>query len=272
MQANLGCGVLAKGQSADVAGTASIFTVNVNRIHPGITPVPGVIYSMGTLPEQYFYWGYIRAGGLSLSWLKEDVMQRGGENGFFRTMDDLAANAPLGAHANLFFPFLQGGDASLPNASAAWLGMTGASGAGSMWRSMLEGIGFEYLSWVNMFRSQGITIKEVVGTGGGSQSAQWNQIKADILGADYVTLQRTEGTVLGDALLAAHGVGDLPDLAAAAGQWAAEKDRYHPRPAQRDAYRKVYQTRQRILEGPLRQIFDELAALRVCLRSLDQAR
>ncbi|MCB2188975.1 MAG: carbohydrate kinase [Deltaproteobacteria bacterium] len=261
MQANLGCGVLAPGQSSDVAGTASIFTVNVAEIHPGITPVPGVIYSMGTLAGQYLYWGYIRAGGLSLGWLKEEVMRQGGEEGFFRAMDELAAAAPLGSLASLFYPFLQGGDASLPGASAAWLGLTGASGAGSMWRSMLEGICFEYLGWVQMFRQQGIAISEVIGTGGGSKSPLWNQIKADMLGADYVTLQRAEGSVLGDALLAAHGVGAIPDLAAAAGCWAAAQDRYCPRPAEGAAYQKVYQARQRILEGPLRQIFTELAAL-----------
>lgn len=261
MQANLGCGVLAEGQSSDVAGTASIFTVNAKQIHPGITSVPGVIYSMGTLPGQYLYWGYIRAGGLSLGWLKDEVMERGGEENFFRYMDDLAKKTPLGSHLSLFYPFLQGGDASLPNASAAWLGLTGASGAGSIWRSMLEGISYEYLGWVQMFREQGISVQEVVGTGGGAKSAVWNQIKADMLGADYVTLKRGEGTVLGNALLAAHGVGDIPDLAAAAGGWAAEQDRYAPRQAQGSAYQKIYQTRQRILEGPLRQIFDELAAL-----------
>ncbi|MBI5604546.1 MAG: carbohydrate kinase [Deltaproteobacteria bacterium] len=262
MQANLGCGVLTAGQCSDVAGTASIFTVNVKEIHPGITPVPGVIYSMGTLPEQYLYWGYIRAGGLSLGWLKEEVMDRSGDNDFFRRMDDLAGQTPLGSHLSLFYPFLQGGDASLPKASAALLGLTGASGAGSLWRAMLEGICFEYLGWVRMFRGQAIEVKEVVGTGGGARSAVWNQMKADMLGADYLTLERGEGAVLGDALLAAHGVGDIPDLAAAAGRWAAEKDRYRPRTAQGLAYQKIYQTRQRILDGPLRQIFDELDALK----------
>ena len=261
MQANLGCGVLAEGQCSDVAGTASIFTVNVKHIHSGITPVPGVIYSMGTLPGQYLYWGYIRAGGLSLGWLKEEVMGQGGEDAFFPRMDELAASAPLGSHASLFYPYLQGGDASLPNASAAWLGLTGASGAGSIWRSMLEGICFEYLGWVRMFREQGIDIQTVVGTGGGAKSALWNQMKADMLGAAYVTLQRAEGSVLGDALLAAHGVGDIPDVNAAAQQWAAEKERFSPRAAQGAAYDKVYQARQRILQGPLRQIFEELDAL-----------
>lgn len=261
MQANLGCGVLAEGQCSDVAGTASIFTVNAKQIHPGITPVPGVIYSMGTLPGQYLYWGYIRAGGLSLGWLKDEVMERGGDDDFFRRMDKLAEQAPLGSQLTLFYPFLQGGDASLPNASAAWLGLTGAAGAGSMWRSLLEGICFEYLGWVQMFRSQDIEVKEVVGTGGGAKSALWNQIKADMLSADYVTLQRAEGAVLGDALLAAHGVGDIPDLASAANQWAAEKDRFRPRPVQGAAYQKIYQARQRILNGSLRQIFAELTAL-----------
>ena len=44
--------------------------------------------------------------------------------------------------------------ASLPKASAGWLGLFGSSNAVSMWRSMLEGIAFEYMSWVKLFREQ----------------------------------------------------------------------------------------------------------------------
>jgi len=261
MQSTLGSGITDLGCCSDVAGTASIFTVNVNRINNVITMRPGIIYSMSTMEDQYLYWGYIRAGGLSLGWFKEEVMKRHEDDEFFQRMDKLAGETPLGSSSSLFFPYLQGGDASLPNASGAWLGLFGSSNVGSMWRSMLEGIAFEYLSWVRLFREQGIGIKEVVCTGGGAKSPIWNQIKADVLDASYITLKRSEGAVLGNALLAAYGVGEIKDLKQSAGRWVEQKARYTPTAQHHKAYRAIYEKRKEILDGPMLEIFKHLAEL-----------
>jgi len=75
----------------------------------------------------------------------------------------------------------------------------------------MESIAFEYLSWVTLCRSIGVDIKNTVGTGGGSKSDLWNQIKADILNTNYTTVNRTEGAVLANAALAAYGVGDVKE-------------------------------------------------------------
>jgi xylulokinase len=262
MQSILGSGITDLGCCSDVAGTASIFTVNVDKMNKAITMRPGIVYSMSTLEDQYLYWGYIRAGGLSLGWFKEELMMRRDEDEFFQRMDKLAEEVPLGSKWSLFFPYLQGGDASLPNACGAWLGLFGSSNVGSMWRSVLEGIAFEYLSWVRLFREQGIDIKEVVCTGGGAKSPIWNQIKADVLNASYTTLKRGEGAVLGNALLAAYGVGDVKNLKETTGQWVEQKARYNPVGKHHEAYQAVYEKRKEILEGPMVEIFKHLAELR----------
>ena len=169
---------------------------------------------------------------------------------------------PAGAEFSLFFPFLQGRSSpAWPNASAAWLGLYGSNHVGTLWRSMLESIAFEYLGWVNILRSVGIGLKRVVGTGGGSKGAFWNQIKADVLNAPYVTLERTEGAVLGNAILAAYGVGDISDIRKTVNEWVTVKEQFDPDVAKNELYMKIYDIRENILNGPLYQIFDMVSEL-----------
>jgi xylulokinase len=149
----------------------------------------------------------------------------------------------------------------MPNASGAWLGLYGTSNSAVLWKSMLEAISFEYLTSVLSFRKHGIEIREVVGTGGGSRSRLWNQLKADMLDVRYATLKRSEGAVLADALLAARAVGDVKDLAVTVKEWVEVKERYAPVKTNTDAYMRIYEKRQKILHGPLREIFDILEEL-----------
>ena len=101
----------------------------------------------------------------------------------------------------------------------------------------------------------------VVGTGGGSKGAFWNRIKADVLNAPYVTLERTEGAVLGNAILAAYGVGDISDIRKTVNDWIKIKERFDPNPKNNAVYMKIYNMREQILNGPLYQIFDMLSEL-----------
>jgi xylulokinase len=247
---------------SDVAGTASIFTFAVPDFKREVTDKKVIINAMSTLDDQYMYWSFIPAGGLSLRWFRDDVCQRQNDEGFYEEMNKLAEKTPIGADFSFFFPFLQGRSSpAWPNASAAWLGLYGSSDRASLWRTILEAIAFEYLSYVEILRSVRIELKKVIGTGGGSKGKFWNQIKADILNAPYVTLERTEGAVLGNALLGAYGIGDIKDLKKTVREWVKVKDTFKPRRAQNEAYRKIYKTREQILNGPLYEIFDKLAKL-----------
>ena len=89
-----------------------------------------------------------------------------------------------------------------------------------------------------------------------------DQIKADVLNVSYLTLKRSEGAVLGNALLAAYGVGDIKDLRESTGRWVAQKARYDPAPERHETYQSVYKKRQEILNGPMLKIFEILAELR----------
>ena len=98
--------------------------------------------------------------------------------------------------------------------------------------------------------------------GGGSKSDMWNQIKADTLNTSCKTLKRSDGAALGNAALAAYGTGDVKDLAQTISQWVETKKVYNPIKSNHEKYMKIYASREKILNGPLKEIFDELAALR----------
>jgi len=262
MQSNLGSGVIDVGMCSDVAGTASIFTFVAPDFKREITDKKVILNSMATLEDQYMYWSFIPAGGLSLRWFRDDVLLREGDEEIFKELDKMAAKVSLGSDMSLFFPYLQGrSNPAWSEASASFIGMHGSTNAGTMWRSLMESIAFEYMSWITILRSVNIDLKEVIGTGGGSKSKVWNQIKSDVLNAPYTTLKRTEGAVLGNAVLAAYGVGDISDIASTIKSWIQRKETVNPIAANTAAYQQIFDQREKILNGPLREVMQELTKL-----------
>lgn len=262
MQSNLSAGLVAPGMATDVAGTASILTVGVSGPVDAVTRVPGMLYSLGTLPGQSLYWGYVKAGGLSLRWLRDEVLRRPGDDDLYRELDALAAQVPAGSDGVLFTPYLSGGNPDNPHASGTWLGMTAGTNVATLWRSMLESIAFEYADFLDVFAANGIGVDEVLAVGGGARSAVWNQIKADVVGATWRVPSRQDGAILANAALAALGVGGIDDLASTVRQWVSGGGASTPDPARHRTYRRVQDVRRSILSGSLRDTFGAIAPLR----------
>ncbi len=259
-QSCLGSGVVDVGVCSDVAGTASNFNYAVSEFSDAITKEKVLMAAMHTLDDLYLYWAIIPGGGLSLRWFRDDVLMQPGDEGFYEKMDGLAEKIPAGSRFSLFLPYLQGRTNPVwSNASGGWIGLFGSSNAACLWRSMLESIAFEYYGWVRLLEEAGVKAKRIVGQGGGSKSRFWNQIKADVLNAEYVTLQQNEQAVLGNAILAAYGVNDIKDLREASHRWVRYKDSYKPNRANHTLYRSMYEKRKKIMDGPLAEVFEQLA-------------
>lgn len=262
MQSCLGSGLTEVGMSFDVAGTASILTFPVKEIDPVITQKKVLVNAMNTFDDQYLLWGFIPAGGLSLRWFRDEIYMRRGDSKVYRELDQLAAQVPPGSDFSLFFPFLQGRSSPFwSTASGTWLGLRGSNQAAHLWRSMLESIAFEYLFWTNILRNEGIEVNRMIGTGGGSNSPLWNQIKADMLDLEYMIPARSEGAVLGNALLAAYGVGEVKDMKKTIKEWVTFKEVYRPNAKATALYECVAKVREEILNGPLLECFNRVQSL-----------
>ena len=113
--------------------------------------------------------------------------------------------APAGAGGLLFLPYLNGERTpNLPAGSGVFHGLTTKTMAsGYMARSVMEGVTLGLGYGLARFRSLGIEPKEIRLTGGGSKSAIWRQICADVFGVPTVCLKSAEGAALGAAVQAA---------------------------------------------------------------------
>jgi xylulokinase len=78
---------------------------------------------------------------------------------------------------------------------------------------VLEGVAFGLRDSFELMKSAGLAeITQVRVSGGGAKSLLWRQILADVLNAELVTVNTTEGAAYGAALLAGVGVGAWPDV------------------------------------------------------------
>ncbi len=262
MQSNVGAGLTDVGMAADVAGTAAMITIVVDGINPEITRNTGLLFSIGTLPDTYFYWGNVRAGGLSLRWFRDNICGCPDNNSYYDALQEAAEKVPAGANGTLFLPYLQGGVGALENASGCFLNMTMNTNQAEQWRAILESIAFEYLSLVDALRKNGNDITRLTVTEGGSKSRLWNQIKADCLDTPVITLKQTAGAVISNAALAAYGVGDVADVRDLVSQWVAVKDTYTPDAESTAAYRKVFTVQQKLLKETMPASFALLKELK----------
>jgi xylulokinase len=262
MQSCLGCGLTEVGMSFDVAGTASIAAFALSDVSDAITRTKVLVNAMNTFEDQYLLWAFIPAGGLSLRWYRDEILRKPGIDEVYREMDQLAEKVPAGSDFAMFFPFLQGRSSPFwATASGTWLGLRGSNQAGHMWRSMLESIAFEYLHWTQVLRNEGFPVNQMIGAGGGSRSPLWNQIKADMMNLEYLIPSQSEGAVLGNALLAAYGVGAVKDMKSTIKQWVSFKETFAPNSEANAFYEKMAEVRTNILNGPLLDCFNRIQAL-----------
>lgn len=262
MQSNLGAGLTRPGLATDVAGTASLLTVGVSGPSAEITAQPGMLYSLGTLPGQALYWGYVKAGGLSLRWFRDEILNEPGNDALYREFDQLARAVAPGSDGVLFTPYLSGGNPDNPHATGAFLGMNVGTDRATLWRAMLESIAYEYGDFLDTFAANGVSIDRVLAVGGGARSGLWNQIKADAVGTPWQIPSRPEGAILANAALAGVACGRCDDLAATVESWVGEGTLFEPDPAHRERYQGIRARRRGPLGQSLRELFSHLAPLR----------
>jgi xylulokinase len=237
--AALGAGVVEPGQAFDSAGTASVFAMCVDRFTPDVEGRT-LMATHGVVPGTFIALAFINGGGLALRWYRDEILRGLDPDRAYRELDALASEVPPGSGGLLWLPHLQGRVLPpLPAARAAWVGLTSGHSHGHLFRAVLEGIAFEYATWADHVRASGATLDAARALGGGARSALWNQIKADVVGIDWVPMQRQECGVLGDALIAAAATGHVDDLAGTARRWQQTSEPFRPDPDRHARYQRL---------------------------------
>jgi xylulokinase len=218
----LAAGVLAAGQGLVRLATAG----GVECVIPEPRPSRKLI----TYPHPIRPLWYCQAGTNSCAsavrWGTRIV--GGGGEVPFATWDAWAASTPVGAEGLLFHPYLAGERAPQwdPHLRASFLGATLQHGPGHFARAIYEGTAFSIRHAMSVLPTGDAGEAPLAVVGGGTRSALWVQILADVLDRPLVVAEEADSAG-GAALLGLVGLGlaaDLGQLVAARtgrGRWIA---------------------------------------------------
>jgi len=247
----LACGATREGVCVDVAGTASVFAATTTEFRADVAH--GVLgWGRSATPGLWHPYAYINGGGMNVEWFAAQFAA--GRKASPRTisrLNRLAADIVPRPDDPLFLPHMGGRvSPSHPHLRGCWAGLCWSHSAAHLYRAILEGVALEYCLYRDVLETLNpeLAIREVRVTGGGQQSALWNQIKADALQTPVVRVTRREGAPLGAALLAGYGVGLIGDLDDAARQWIRTDDAVRPEPALAAHYRARVDRYRRLLD------------------------
>ena len=238
--AALGAGVVAPGRASDSAGTASLFSMGLDRWAPD-TERMAMVTATSVIPGLYLSFSFVNGGGLGPEWVRGTIVDHPGmADEAFADLEHLANQVPPGSEGLIWLPHFQGGVLPpKPYLRSGWVGLTSGHGRGHLYRSVLEGIAYQYAEWAD--RAPAITgeqLTEVRAMGGGAKSDLWVSIKADVLGVPVVRMQKSECALLGNALVAAAATGHVTDIATTIDSWHDLGEPVRPDPARHSTYRR----------------------------------
>ena len=158
-----------------------------------------------------------------------------------------AAKAPPGAAGLLLLPYLEGERTpNVPDGTGVWIGVRPAtSDAAHLARASMEGVTLGLNYGLNRLRALGLAPSEIRLTGGGSRSAVWRQIAADVFNCPVVCPANEEGAAYGAALHAMWVARYARDAASAITDFTDrfvrldEGTRAEPNPAAAATYREM---------------------------------
>ncbi len=160
-----------------------------------------------------------------------------------KEFDKEAENAPIGAEGIVLLPFFNGERVpNFPKGEGVLAGMNMSNiKASNIARATLEGVSFEFLLGIEAFRESGFVASSLSLTGGGSKSAIWRQIIADLTGLEVRVPLVKEAAAFGAALqaLAASEKKDLRLIAKEHIEFDNTKEA-HPVSSRRCEYERAY--------------------------------
>jgi xylulokinase len=208
----VGTGAVRSGVVSLSLGTSGVVFATTDG--PAIEPEGRLHAFCHSVPGKWHFMGVMLSAAGSLRWHRDTFAP----NTDFDTLLAPVANIPPGSDGLFFLPYLTGERTPHPDplARGAFVGLTVRHGFAHLTRAVLEGVSFGLRDGLELMKGAGLKdISQVRVTGGGARSPLWRQILADVLQAEMVTVNTTEGAAYGAALLAAAGSGAFPSVESA---------------------------------------------------------
>jgi xylulokinase len=201
-----GVGATRPGMAAIKLATAGVLFLATQGpvVKPPISCYPHIVDGM------YYLATGTNSCASAHRWLRDRMFLGADGDGAaaFAEMDRLAAQVPPGAGGLLFHPYLQGERAPYwdPLLRADFIGLTMQHEKAHFARALYEGIAFSIRDLLETARGFGLEFGATRLIGGGSRSATWRQIMADVTG---LLIEKPENgdASYGAALVAGIGIG-----------------------------------------------------------------
>lgn len=237
---NAGMGIVSSGTLGVILGTSGVVATPMQSF--AANKRGRLQFFRSNEAGSYMVFGCQLACAGSMEWFRRTVFADTPDP--FAVINREAAAAPIGSNGVCFLPYLSGERCPHPDPDArgVFYGLSLASGRGDLARAVMEGVTFGLFEIYGLMKQAdpGLDVHDVIVSGGGSRSAVWKQIVADVFGLPVKVLSgASEGGAYGAALVAAVGEKMMTGL--------AETERLHevqevvePDDTAHEAYKKPY--------------------------------
>ena len=206
------------GAGGDPSAMLSLGTVAVLAAPLGADrPVPASVPTVPYLdPGTRLAIAGTPAGGAVLRWYrdrfgaKEATVPAGADSEFYDRIVGAVADVETDLIA---LPHFAGSRTAFadPEATAALVGLTFATERRHIVRALLEGVALETAVMAERLAEAGAAVTSLLAVGGGSRSAVWMQIFADVLGIPVDSTASADAAAVGAALIAGGATGMVAD-------------------------------------------------------------
>lgn len=252
----LGAGNYTPGVLTETTGTALCIgkTIETGSIDPkGLVPV-----YRHYRKELQLLLPVCMTAGMALKWFKDtfcaEESREAGKRGVdvYDLLSEYAAQAEPLSGGMIMLPYLAGSlqPYQAPDYRGGFLGVSLDSKKCDFIRALMEGVAYMLKENLLLLDGMGGRSDTVYSMGGGSRSALWCQIKADVSGRKVYAVKESETASIGAAMLCAMGVAGEKYLKDQAGN-TAERKEYIPRPELVEKYQAGYEKYSRFLSRTL---------------------
>jgi len=213
-----GNGITEPGIVSSTIGTSGVLFAHTDQPH--LDPKGRVHTFCHTVSNRWHVMAVTQGAGLSFRWFRDNfadaeiAQAKTSGKDPYELLAQEAESAPAGSEGLLYLPYLMGERTPHldPYARGVFFGLTARHTKAHMIRAILEGVAYSLRDGLEIFKEMGVPSGQVRASGGGGRSLLWRQIQADIFNREMVTINSTEGSAYGAALLAATGTGGFSSI------------------------------------------------------------
>jgi len=236
-------GMTQNGESCFMYGTTGCWFVVVDK--PIIDK--RLLSTCHVVPEKYIVGGGMIATGALVRWFRDNFGQiekyeeESSGISAYQLLDKQAERINPGSDGLVVLPYFMGERTPIWDVNARGLifGLTLSHTRAHLYRALLEAAGYGLRHHIEIARSLGVNIKEMLAVNGGAKSKLWRQIISDITGITQFYVSPAPGAPYGDAFIAGVGVGIFKNFDEIK-KYVSIKEKTEPNAENHKLYSKLY--------------------------------